>query len=67
MSNLSNLSKILVMLDGKGFGREYVCAEHDIIYLPITDRGDLTEAEFKVLEDLGCHWDSESGGLAFYV
>jgi hypothetical protein len=67
MPNLSKLSKVLAVLDGKGLGDEYVCAEHDIIYLPIFDRGEVTEAESKTLEDLGCHWDGESGGLAFYV
>ena len=67
MPNLSKLSKVLTMLEGKGLGNEYVCAEHDIIYLPITDRSEVTEAESKILEDLGCHWDGEYGGLAFYV
>jgi diadenosine tetraphosphatase ApaH/serine/threonine PP2A family protein phosphatase len=67
MANLSNLHKVLAVLDGMGLGDEYVCAEHDIIYLPLHDRSEVTEAEFKILEDLGCHWDSESGGLAFYV
>jgi hypothetical protein len=62
MPNLSKLSKVLAVLDGKGLGDEY-----DIIYLPIFDRGEVTEAESKTLEDLGCHWDGESGGLAFYV
>ena len=63
---IAKLNSILSVLSSCGFDDEYICAEHDTVYL--LDPGKTEEIPKKVLvelEDLGCHVCGE--GLACFV
>ena len=46
-------------------GRAKICAEHDITYVHVDQ--DISEANVKVLEELGWHWSTEGDCWAIFV
>ena len=46
---------------------KYICAEHDIIYFPISSYAEISEKDLEELSTMGVHISSDMGTWAVFV
>lgn len=66
MTTLVRFSKILAICAKYSQPDTGLCAEHDIIYLPLMNDAPVTEEDAKALEELGA-WMSDVDSWACYT
>ncbi len=66
--NIKNLQEVLTILIPHLTDptKEWVSADHDIIFFPNLDIP-LSDEELKKVEELGCHMDEDNNCLATFV
>ncbi len=66
MATLAKLRRILEICERYSPGDTNMCAEHDIIYLPLMNDAPISEADLETLEELGA-WKSDVDSWAVYT
>lgn len=68
MSDISGIKRLIDLAMARGLGREWLSAEHDVIYLPFFEKRDAELLELKKSAGLvGLHFDDEVGSWAMFT
>ena len=64
---VSELKRILEILEKNDLGSKYIESDYDVIYIPIESRDDINKVDFIELEDSGMFYSTDYDSFVIFT